>query len=158
MSVSLLFSPLPSLPGPRTGWIRNFLSRSLLLKLQNWRGNSTQCKHYFLLWPKAHYLIQISHSKYSYTIITKGILHHPTLLQRTILYDQPCNLDFHNLVEWGKGVLYRDWKMYKRRSCKFFPSLGKICAKSYAVLLRKWVMLQFCTFWHNAHVIWFGKI
>ena len=42
--------------------------------------------------------------------------------------------------------------MQKKQSCKqwlcnLFPSSGKIFAKFYAVLLRKWVMLQFCAFW-----------
>ena len=30
--------------------------------------------------------------------------------------------------------------------CKFFPSSGKMCAKFYAVLLQKWVILRFCVF------------
>ena len=36
---------------------------------------------------------------------------------------------------------------YEQCWLRFFPSLGKISAKFYAVLSRKWEMLQFHTFW-----------
>ena len=59
--------------------------------------------------------------------------------------------DTWHLFIWFFDQRWKNVQACKQRLCKFFPSLGKICAKFYAVLSRKWVMLRFCASWGNTN-------